>query len=199
VGYSRRRGRPARLARLLLTSRRPRGNRRGTTPGGASRREPVGSCSVTLLSWPIVLAHCPGPLSWPTVLAHCPGPLSCPLSWPCFSWPGRWALGRWPAAPTIPMRSARLQSAKIGTPGRACLPMGPILLHKTGHCRSDGCSRRGRGCSSGVEHHVANVRVVGSNPIARSNVEFVRTFNVRTVSGRLIAVRTRRYLPHQEI
>src|SRR5262245_2760902 len=24
------------------------------------------------------------------------------------------------------------------------------------------------GCSSGVEHHVANVRVVGSNPIARS-------------------------------
>jgi hypothetical protein len=27
----------------------------------------------------------------------------------------------------------------------------------------------GRGCSSGVEHHVANVRVVGSNPIARSN------------------------------
>src|SRR5258705_13638838 len=27
----------------------------------------------------------------------------------------------------------------------------------------------GRGCSSGVEHHVANVRVVGSNPIARSS------------------------------
>ena len=25
------------------------------------------------------------------------------------------------------------------------------------------------GCSSGVEHHVANVRVEGSNPFARSN------------------------------
>jgi hypothetical protein len=27
----------------------------------------------------------------------------------------------------------------------------------------------GRGCSSGVEHHVSNVRVGGSNPFARSN------------------------------
>ncbi len=32
----------------------------------------------------------------------------------------------------------------------------------------------GRGCSSGVEHHVANVRVEGSNPFARSNSQNVQ-------------------------
>lgn len=36
------------------------------------------------------------------------------------------------------------------------------------HIPAGGC-----GCSSGVEHHVANVRVVGSNPIARSNLSVV--------------------------
>jgi hypothetical protein len=85
----------------------------------------------------------------------------------------------------------------MGMPERACLPMGPILLHKTGHCRSagsSGCSRRGRGCSSGVEHHVANVRVVGSNPIARSNDQSVQsrcTYRSRSLGGRRFSLRGR--------
>jgi hypothetical protein len=41
------------------------------------------------------------------------------------------------------------------------LATAPVLLHK---------ATLGRGCSSGVEHHVANVRVEGSNPFARSNL-----------------------------
>jgi hypothetical protein len=31
-----------------------------------------------------------------------------------------------------------------------------------------------RGCSSGVEHNLAKVRVVGSNPIARSKISELR-------------------------
>src|SRR5262244_575521 len=47
--------------------------------------------------------------------------------------------------------------------GLALANLGPLL-----HIAADG-----RGCSSGVEHHVANVRVVGSNPIARSSLSIV--------------------------
>ena len=42
------------------------------------------------------------------------------------------------------------------------------LRHKTGPRRPPG-RPIGRGCSSAVEHHVANVRVEGSIPFARSN------------------------------
>ena len=41
------------------------------------------------------------------------------------------------------------------------------LLHERAHWRS--VQGTGRGCSSGVEHHVPNVGVMGSNPVARSN------------------------------
>src|SRR5215470_5711623 len=37
----------------------------------------------------------------------------------------------------------------------------------------------GCGCSSGVEHHVANVRVEGSNPFARSNSPSARDHRAR--------------------
>src|SRR5262249_33936650 len=138
--------------RLLLAEPPP--TRQQTRPHARCLAAPTGT---SLLGNPVVwltfLAHFPGPASWPSFLAQSLDP------------------GGNGPLPPFPCRRPGLQSAQIGTPGRACLPMGPILLHKAGHCRSDGCSRRGRGCSSGVEHHVANVRVVGSNPIARSNVQ----------------------------
>src|SRR5262245_60288608 len=57
--------------------------------------------------------------------------------------------------------------ADVGHNGRGgILKRSPALANPGAllHIPVDGC-----GCSSGVEHHVANVRVVGSNPIARSN------------------------------
>ena len=46
----------------------------------------------------------------------------------------------------------------------------------------------GRGCSSGVEHHVANVRVEGSNPFARSNFQ-MSSPDAAPTSGTAVAVR----------
>ena len=43
------------------------------------------------------------------------------------------------------------------------------LQAQTGWCWQERESRPDRGCSSGVEHNLAKVGVVGSNPIARSN------------------------------
>ena len=53
--------------------------------------------------------------------------------------------------------SGRAQWAVAATQGLLANP-GALLHNPVG----------GRGCSSGVEHHVANVRVEGSNPFARS-------------------------------
>ena len=65
-----------------------------------------------------------------------------------------------PGRPGGPTRHARPPARGRGR----ALANGPILLHK---------AALGRGCSSGVEHHVANVRVEGSNPFARS-IEVLR-------------------------
>ena len=45
------------------------------------------------------------------------------------------------------------------------------------------CSETERGCSSGVEHNLAKVRVVGSNPIARSNFQGVASLGAKGPSG----------------
>ena len=144
----------------------------------ASRRPCfLGRLFLVLFPWPgfsgpVSLA----PFLWPRFPGPgFPDPVSlAPFPWLRFLRPvPRWALGseiKWLPIPPNLGCWLGLQSGNIGNAGCACLPMGHILLHKTAHCRSDGGSRRGRGCSSGVEHHVANVRVVGSNPIARSNV-----------------------------
>src|SRR5262245_21113163 len=108
-----------RLARLLLAEPPP--TRQQTRPHARCLAAPTGT---SLLGNPVVwltfLAHFPGPASWPSFLAQSLDP------------------GGNGPLPPFPCRRPGLQSAKIGTPGRACLPMGPILLHKTGHCRSDG-------------------------------------------------------------
>src|SRR5581483_3477014 len=67
--------------------------------------------------------------------------------------------GRRPATPNPP-----------GAVDATALPAAPEGGFAPALPRPPSCCIRpnGRGCSSGVEHHVANVRVVGSNPIARS-------------------------------
>jgi hypothetical protein len=113
-----------------------------------------------------------------------PSSLACFLA--CFlaySWPRLPSLfsGRLRGAnglplPPIPMRLARgRQSPKIvnARGARACQWVPSCCIRPATADLMDAAG--GRGCSSGVEHYVANVRVVGSNPIARSNVQNVPT------------------------
>jgi|RhiMethySRZTD1v2_1073278.scaffolds.fasta_scaffold78603_4 hypothetical protein len=62
-------------------------------------------------------------------------------------------------------------------------PTGAPALANPGallHIPAGGC-----GCSSGVEHHVANVRVEGSNPFARSNLSVVAGGPAARICARL--------------
>ncbi len=58
----------------------------------------------------------------------------------------------------------RVIARRSTRPTRFAAPAGALQAPACWAIRAPEC-----GCSSGVEHHVANVRVVGSNPIARSN------------------------------
>ena len=93
--------------------------------------------------------------------------------------------GTRPRAPVLRRKTAPIgQPARDGA-GRAAATPAPCKRRLVGHKTALEC-----GCSSGVEHHVANVRVVGSNPIARSN--FPDTGGTQTARKGLFSVRAAR-------